>query len=87
MNKLFVNLTRGRGLMFAAAPGSEAHVYFSIGFGFPGYYGYNPGYYYPYRYYYRPYAATTISNITGTVGTDIIATIILTIITGTNLRR
>ena len=56
MNKLFVNLTRGRGLMFAAAPRPEAQVYFSMGFGFPGYYGYNPGYYYPYRYYYRPYA-------------------------------
>jgi len=31
---------------------SDAQVYFSVGFGGPGYYGY----YYPYRYsYYRPY--------------------------------
>jgi hypothetical protein len=51
---LLIALVAG-GLTFAAAPRSDAQVFFSIGFG-PGYYGYYPyGYYYPYRYYYRPY--------------------------------
>jgi hypothetical protein len=52
---LLIGLVAG-GLTFAAAPRSDAQVYFSIGFG-PGYYGYYPyGYYNPYRYnYYRPY--------------------------------
>jgi hypothetical protein len=42
-------------LAFLPAQRSDAQVYFSVGFGGPGYYGYYPsGYYYPYRYY-RPY--------------------------------
>ena len=55
MKKLLLIALVAGGLTFAAAPRSDAQVYFSIGFG-PGYYGYYPyGYYYPYRYYYRPY--------------------------------
>lgn len=55
MKKLLLIALVAGGLTFAAAPRSDAQVYFSIGFG-PGYYGYCPyGYYYPYRYYYRPY--------------------------------
>jgi hypothetical protein len=55
MKKLLLIVLLAGGLTFAAAPRSEAQVFFSIGFG-PGYYGYYPsGYYYPYRYYYRPY--------------------------------
>jgi len=56
MKKLLLIAVVAGGLTFAAAPRSDARVYFSVGFG-PGYYGYYPyGYYYPYRYgYYRPY--------------------------------
>jgi len=56
MKKLLLIALVAGGLTFAAAPRSDAQVYFSIGFG-PGYYGYYPyGYYNPYRYnYYRPY--------------------------------
>jgi hypothetical protein len=51
---LLIALVAG-GLTFAAAPRSDAQVFFSIGFG-PGYYGgYYPYGYYPYRPYYRPY--------------------------------
>ena len=53
MKKLLLIALVGGGLTFAAAPRSEAQVFFSIGFG-PGY-GYYPYGYYPYRYYYRPY--------------------------------
>jgi hypothetical protein len=55
MKKLLLMVLVAGGLNFAAAPRSNAQVFFSIGFG-PGYYGYYPyGYYYPHRYYYRPY--------------------------------
>jgi hypothetical protein len=56
MKKLLLIAVVAGGLTFAAAPLSDAQVYFSVGFG-PGYYGYYPyGHYYPYRYgYYRPY--------------------------------
>ena len=55
MKKLLLIALVAVGFMFAGAPRSDAQVYFSIGFGFPGYYGYYPyGYYYPYRYY-QPY--------------------------------
>jgi len=55
MKKLLLIAMVAGGLTVAAAPRSDAQVFFSIGFG-PGYYGYYPyGYYYPYRYYYRPY--------------------------------
>jgi hypothetical protein len=51
---LLIALVAG-GFTFAAAPRSDAQVFFSIGFG-PGYYGgYYPYGYYPYRPYYRPY--------------------------------
>jgi hypothetical protein len=50
MKKLLIIALVAGGFLFAGAPHSEAQVSFSIGFGFPGYYGY----YYPYRYY-RPY--------------------------------
>ena len=51
---LLIGLVTGL-LAFVPAQRSDAQVYFSIGFGGPGYYGYYPyGYYYPYRYY-RPY--------------------------------
>jgi hypothetical protein len=56
MKKLLLIAVVAGGLMFAGTTRSDAQVYFNIGFGFPGYYGYYPyGYYYPYRYYYRPY--------------------------------
>jgi hypothetical protein len=56
MKKLLLIAAVAGGLIFAAVPRSDAQVYFNVGFGFPGYYGYYPyGYYYPYRYYYRPY--------------------------------
>ena len=57
MKKLLLMAFVAGGFMFAGAPRSDAQVYFSIGFGFPGYYGgyYPYGYYYPYRHYYRPY--------------------------------
>lgn len=58
MKKLLLMALVAGGFMFAGAPRSDAQVYFSIGFGFPGYYGYGYypyGYNYPYRYYYRPY--------------------------------
>ena len=56
MKKLLLIVLVAGGLTFVAAPRSDARVYFSIGYGFPGYYGYYAyGYYYPYRYYYRPY--------------------------------
>ena len=56
MKKLLLTAVVGGVLMFAETTRSDAQVYFNIGFGFPGYYGYYPyGYYYPYRYYYRPY--------------------------------
>jgi len=56
MKKLLLTAVVGGVLMFAGTTRSDAQVYFNIGFGFPGYYGYYPyGYYYPYRYYYRPY--------------------------------
>ncbi len=48
MKKLLLIVLVAGGLNFAAAPRSDAQVFFSIGVG-PGYYGY-----YPYRYY-RPY--------------------------------
>jgi O-antigen/teichoic acid export membrane protein len=52
---LLIGLVAGV-LAFVPAQRSDAQVYFSVGFGGPGYYGYYPyGYYYPYRYYYRPY--------------------------------
>jgi len=55
MKKLLLIAMVAGGLTVAAAPRSDAQVFFSIGFG-PGYYGYYPyGHYYPYRYYYRPY--------------------------------
>ncbi len=55
MKKLLLIVLVAGGLTFAAAPRSDAQVFFRIGFG-PGYYGYYPyGYYYPHRYYYRPY--------------------------------
>ena len=55
MKKLLLIVLVVGGFSFAAAPRSDAQVFFSIGFG-PGYYGYYPyGYYYPHRYYYRPY--------------------------------
>ena len=50
MKKLLLVALMAGGLSFAAAPRSDAQVFFSIGVG-PGYYG---GYY-PYRSYYRPY--------------------------------
>jgi hypothetical protein len=47
MKKLLV-IALAAGGLFAATPRSDAEVYFSVGFGFPGYYGYYPyGYYYP----------------------------------------
>jgi hypothetical protein len=47
---LLIGLVTGV-LAFVPAQRSDAQVYFSVGFGGPGYYGY-----YPYRYsYYRPY--------------------------------
>ena len=49
---LLIGLVAG-GLTFAAAPRSDAQVFFNIGFG-PGF-GYYPYGYYPYRSYYRPY--------------------------------
>jgi len=49
MKKLLLIVLVAGGLTFAAAPRSDARVFFSIGIG-PGYYGY-----YPYGYYYRPY--------------------------------
>jgi hypothetical protein len=53
MKKLLLIALLAGGFMFVGAPHSDAQVYFSIGFGFPGYYGYYPyGYYAPYRYYY-----------------------------------
>ena len=56
MKKLILIALVTGALAFAAVPRSDAQVYFNVGFGFPGYYGYYPyGYYYPYRYYYRPY--------------------------------
>ncbi|MGE5209235.1 MAG: hypothetical protein ACM3KL_07900 [Alphaproteobacteria bacterium] len=58
MKKLLLIALVAGGFMLAGAPRSDAQVYFSVGFGFPGYYGYGCypyGYYYPYRYYYRPY--------------------------------
>ena len=57
MKKLLLVALVAGGFMFAAAPRSDAQVFFSIGFG-PGYYGgyYPSGYYYPYGYY-RPYYA------------------------------
>jgi hypothetical protein len=62
MKKLLLMALVAGVFMFAGAPRSNAQVYFSIGFGLPGYYGYGYypyGYYYPYRYsygpYYRPY--------------------------------
>jgi hypothetical protein len=57
MKKLLLMALVAGGFMFMGAPRSDAQVYFSIGFGFPGYYGYGYpyGYYYPYRNYYRPY--------------------------------
>ncbi len=54
---LLIGLVSGV-LAFVPAQRSDAQVYFSVGFGGPGYYGYYPyGYYHPYRYYgyYRPY--------------------------------
>ena len=55
MKKLLLIALMAGGLTFAAAPRSDAQVFFSIGFG-PGYYGgYYPYGYYPYRSYYRPY--------------------------------
>ena len=55
MKKVLLIAAVAGGLTFAAVPRSDAQVYFNVGFGFPGYYGYYPyGYYYPYRYYYRP---------------------------------
>ena len=61
---LLIGLVTGV-LAFVPAQRSDAQVYFSVGFGGPGYHGYYPyGYYYPYRYllpavsnygYYRPY--------------------------------
>lgn len=55
MKKLLLIALMAGGLIFAAAPRSDAQVFFSIGFG-PGYYGgYHPYGYYPYRSYYRPY--------------------------------
>ena len=53
---LLIGLVTGV-LAFVPAQRSDAQVYFSVGFGGPGYYGYYPyGYYYPYRYsYYRPH--------------------------------
>ena len=53
---LLIGLVAGV-LAFVPAQRSDAQVYFSVGFGGPGYYRYYPyGYYYPYRYsYYRPY--------------------------------
>ena len=56
MKKLLLTAVVAGVLMFAGMTRSDAQVYFNIGFGFPGYYGYYPyGYYNPYRYYYRPY--------------------------------
>jgi hypothetical protein len=54
---LLIGLVAG---VFAFVPvqRSDAQVYFSVGFGGPGFYGgyYPYGNYYPYRYsYYRPY--------------------------------
>jgi hypothetical protein len=55
MKKRLLTVLVAGGLTFAAAPRSDAQVFFSIGSG-PGYYGYYPyGYYYPHRHYYRPY--------------------------------
>ena len=57
MKKLLLIVLVAAGLTFAAAPRSDAQVFFSIGIG-PGYYGYYPyGYYRPYYgySYYRPY--------------------------------
>jgi len=54
---LLIGLVAGL-LAFVPAQRSDAQVYFSIGFGGPGYYGYYPyRYYRPYYrgYYYRPY--------------------------------
>ena len=58
---LLIGLVTGV-LAFVPARRSDAQVYFSVGFGGPGYYGYYPygyrySYYRPYRYYgyYRPY--------------------------------
>jgi hypothetical protein len=57
MKKLLLIALVAGGFMSAGPPRSEAQVSFSIGFGFPGYYGYYLyGYCYPYRYYYRPSA-------------------------------
>ena len=58
MKKLLVIAVVAGALMFAGTTRSDAQVYFNIGFGFPGYYGYYPyGYYRPYYgySYYRPY--------------------------------
>jgi hypothetical protein len=55
MKKVLLIALAAGALSFAAAPRSDAQVFFSIGFG-PGYYGgYYPYGYYPYRSYYRPY--------------------------------
>ena len=63
------------GFMFVTAPRSEAQVYFSIGVGFPGYYGYYP-------------LVTIIrTGIPDRIPATTIVTVTLTIITGTNLRR
>ena len=42
MKKLLLIALVAGGFTFAAALRSEAQVYFNIGFGFPGYYGYYP---------------------------------------------
>jgi hypothetical protein len=57
MKKLLLIALVAGGLTYAAAPRSNAQVFFSVGFG-PGYYGYYPyGYYRPHwgYSYYRPY--------------------------------
>jgi hypothetical protein len=79
------------GFMFAGAPRSDAQVYFSIGFGFPGLLWI--------RYYQtvttirtgiiidRTIAGITIAPITGHADVGIIGIIISTTITGTHFGR
>ena len=81
---LLIGLAAGV-LAFVPAQRSDAQVYFSVGFGGPGYYGYYPyGYYYPYRYSTTDRIAITV--ITGlTIGMAGIGITIVTTDTTTTM--
>ena len=66
MKKLLLVALMAGGMTFAAAPRSDAQVFFSIGFG-PGYYG---GYY-PYGYIIRTILITGRTMATPTTGPTI----------------